>query len=78
MILGKITQKIHLFLKENRKEISLSLIVILISLLSFALGFISAKLQEKEPLQIEQHSVIILNPVDNCATPEVAHSIIYG
>lgn len=46
-------QKIIKFLKENLNEIVLVIGVILISLLSFAVGFIVAKQQEKEPIKIE-------------------------
>jgi len=41
------------FFKENLDDIILVIGVILISLLSFAAGFIVAKYQEKEPLRIE-------------------------
>jgi len=46
-------QKIIQFLKEYQDEIVLLVGVILISLLSFAVGFIVAKHQEKEPIKIE-------------------------
>lgn len=45
--------KIKKFIKKNQEDIILVIGVILISLLSFALGFIVAKQQEKEPLRIE-------------------------
>lgn len=42
------------FVKAHRADIILIIGVILISLLSFAAGFITAKLQEKEPIKIEK------------------------
>lgn len=45
--------KIKGFVKDNLDDIILVIGVILISLFSFALGFIIAKQQEKEPLRIE-------------------------
>jgi len=45
--------KIKEFLKKYQADIILVIGVILISLLSFAIGFIVAKQQEKEPLRIE-------------------------
>jgi hypothetical protein len=50
-------QKIKEFFKNNSKEIILAIFIILISLLSFALGFIVAKFQEKKPLKIEKFQV---------------------
>jgi len=41
------------FLQEYQEEIILVIGVILISLLSFAIGFIVAKQQDKEPIEIE-------------------------
>jgi len=45
--------KIKEFVKKYQADIILVIGVILISLLSFAAGFIVAKQQEKEPLKIE-------------------------
>ena len=45
--------KIIQFVKENLADIILVIGVILISLLSFAVGYIVAKQQEKEPIRIE-------------------------
>jgi len=45
--------KIKQFVKENLADIILVIGVILISLLSFAVGYIVAKQQEKEPIKIE-------------------------
>lgn len=47
--------KIIQFVKENLADIILVIGVILISLLSFAAGYIVAKQQEKEPIKIEYH-----------------------
>jgi len=46
--------KIKDFVKTHQVDIILVIGVILISLLSFAIGFIVAKQQEKEPIRIEQ------------------------
>jgi hypothetical protein len=46
-----------LFFKKHADEIILFLGVILVSLLSFAMGYIVAKLQDKEPIKIEQSRV---------------------
>jgi len=45
--------KIKQFVKTHLDDIILVIGVILISLLSFAVGFIVAKQQEKEPIKIE-------------------------
>jgi len=45
--------KILDFVKENQDKIVLVLCIILIATLSFFLGFIYAKMQEKTPLRIE-------------------------
>ena len=49
MILSRIIQ----FVKTHQSDIILVIGVILISLLSFAMGYITAKTYEKEPLKIE-------------------------
>jgi hypothetical protein len=46
-------KKIKEFIKEHWEEIILVIGVILISLLSFAIGYITAKQEEKQPIQIE-------------------------
>jgi len=45
--------KIIQFVKKHQADIILVIGVILISLLSFAMGYIAAKQQEKEPIKIE-------------------------
>lgn len=47
--------KIIQFVKAHQVDIILVIGVILISLLSFAMGYILGKTQEKEPLKIEKH-----------------------
>jgi len=47
--------KIIQFVKAHQDDIILLIGVILISLLSFAVGYIVAKQQEKEPIQIETY-----------------------
>ena len=41
------------FVKKNQQDIVLLIGVVLISLLSFSIGFITAKQQEKQPLQFQ-------------------------
>ncbi len=53
-ILSKIIQ----FVKDYQTDIILVIGVILISLLSFATGYITARVQEKEPLRIEYNNSI--------------------
>jgi len=48
--------KISQFVKNNQSDIILVIGVILISLLSFAMGYIVAKTYEKESIKIEQQS----------------------
>jgi len=47
--------KLKEFVKLHQNDIILLIGVILISLLSFAMGYIVAKEQEKEPIRIEQN-----------------------
>jgi len=51
--------------KNYRNDIILISIVILISLLSFAIGYIIAKHQEKEPIRVEDISHIQLYLVES-------------
>lgn len=62
-------EKINNFLKNNQSDIILIVGVILISLLSFAMGYIMAKQQEKEPIKFE------LNEYKNLAFGENLVSI---
>ena len=63
--------KIKEFLKKYQADIILVIGVILISLLSFAIGFIIAKQQEKEPIKIEfrlqptRHPPAFAGPIQN-------------
>jgi len=57
--------KIKEFVKSHLDDIILLIGVILISLLSFAAGFIVAKQQEKEPLKIE-YKYEQKNPISYC------------
>lgn len=45
--------KIFLFVKEYKKDIILIVGVILISLFSFAVGYIASDIKDKEPIIIE-------------------------
>jgi hypothetical protein len=49
--------KITKFVKNNQTEIALVLAVVLISLLSFSLGYISAKNETKQEIKIEKNSI---------------------
>jgi len=53
--------KIKQFVKDHQADIILVIGVILISLLSFAMGYIMAKQQVKEPLRIENPKSEIRN-----------------
>lgn len=46
--------RIKEFVKEHLDDIILLIGVILISLLSFAVGYITAKQQEKEPIRVDE------------------------
>jgi hypothetical protein len=50
-------EKIKEFIKAHWEEIILVIGVILISLLSFAIGYITAKHEEKEPIKIENSRI---------------------
>ncbi len=58
----KIIAKIKFFVKEYEKEIVLFTAVFLISLLSFALGYLSAKESLKEPIKIQKIDYEIKTP----------------
>lgn len=58
--------KIIHFVKRHQDDIILLIGVILISLLSFAMGYIAAKQQEKEPIKIEHHEQ---NSISYCFIP---------
>jgi len=47
-------RKIKKFIQENQDDIILAIGVILISLLCFALGYLLAVNQQKQPLQFEE------------------------
>ena len=49
-ILAKVTE----FVKEHETDIIIAMGVVLISMLSFAIGYLTAKEQLKEPIRIEQ------------------------
>lgn len=50
-------EELKFYWQEHQERIILFIIVVLISLLSFAVGYITAKLQEKEPLRIETKNI---------------------
>ena len=56
--------KIKNLVKSHQDDIILLIGVILISLLSFAVGYIVAKQQEKEPIRIEYYHE--QNPISYC------------
>jgi hypothetical protein len=45
------------FVKDNIRSLILTLMVFLISLLSFALGYLIAKYQGREPIRIETPTI---------------------
>jgi hypothetical protein len=47
-------EKISIFVNKHKADIILFIGVILVSLLSFAVGYIVAKQQEKEPIKFEE------------------------
>ena len=49
-----ILSRIKEFVKEHETDIILTTGVVLISLLSFAIGYLTAKEQLKQPIRIEQ------------------------
>jgi len=50
---GEVKMKARTFIDRYQDDIILIIGAILISLLSFAMGYIAAKQQEKEPIKIE-------------------------
>lgn len=56
------------FIKSHEQDIVLLVGVVLISLLSFAIGFITAKQQEKQPLQFEMTEDQFIPPADGQQT----------
>ena len=46
-------QKLLVFLKSKKEDLFLIIGIILISLLSFSLGYLTAKLQQKPKIEIE-------------------------
>ncbi len=58
MNMSSILEKIKKFIQENQDDIILSIGVILISLLCFALGYLLATHQQKQPLQFEEMSLL--------------------
>lgn len=57
--------KLKQFVKGHLDDIILLIGVILISLFSFAMGYITAKKQNKEPIKIEKRDTNILMHVNN-------------
>ena len=51
-----ILSRIKEFVKAHEVDIILAIGVVLVSLLSFAIGYLTAKEQLKEPIRIEQTS----------------------
>lgn len=60
--LSEIWSKIWCRVKDHQADIILLIGMILISLLSFAVGYILAKQQEKEPIRIEYHEKNSISP----------------
>jgi hypothetical protein len=57
--------KILDFVKENQDKIVLVVCVLLISILCFSLGYIVAKTQEKQPIQIIEGESLIQTQNEN-------------
>jgi Tfp pilus assembly protein PilO len=57
--------KIMDFVKENQDKIVLVVCILLIALLCFSLGYIFAKTQEKEPIEIIEGKSLILIQNEN-------------
>jgi hypothetical protein len=55
-MLSNFLQFVKSFWKQYQQEVILFLAVVLISFLSFAAGFIAAKIQEREPIKIIEPS----------------------
>ncbi len=53
------------FVKAHFNDIILTIVVTLLILLSFACGFIIAKYQQKEPIQIKEKQIILWNKYQN-------------
>ena len=53
MIMQDILTKFKKFVKINKSDLLLLIAVILACMFSFSLGYIMAKMEEKEPLQYE-------------------------
>ncbi|GEM_PF-859079 len=50
------------FVKNNLGDILYLLVILLLIALSFSLGYITAKIEEKEPLEYEKRSSTIILP----------------
>ena len=61
------------FLRKHQADIILVIGVILISLLSFAMGYILAKQQEKEPIRIEKRDTNILMHTNDTNKIHIIH-----
>ena len=66
--------KIANFVKNNQADIILVIGVVLISLLSFAAGYITAKNQEKQPLKIEFKEDLTSSLDDSVRNYDIANS----
>jgi hypothetical protein len=61
--------KIQAFVKSHQSDIILLIGVILISLLSFATGYLVAKIQEKEAIKIIEENYESENTDSYCSSP---------
>jgi len=53
-MLSEISKFVKDFYNKNFRDIMLFVIVFLLIMLAFALGYITAKIQEREPIKIEK------------------------
>ncbi len=54
--------EIKTFVKTHFNDIMLVIVVVLLCLLSFAVGFLSARHQEKEPIKFEMNNNYVAKP----------------
>jgi len=56
-MLSEIIEFVKAFINKKFSDIMLVIIVLLLVMLSFALGYITAKNQTRQPIQIEKSSI---------------------
>ncbi|MFH1656214.1 MAG: hypothetical protein ABH956_00375 [Candidatus Nealsonbacteria bacterium] len=56
-MLSNFLQFVKVFLRKNQKDIILFSAVMMISLLSFSIGYILTNLQEKQPIKFDEQKM---------------------